>query len=159
MAIIPRSVTAGRGLVLRGRALDCSTDTIVSGPNKHRATTAPRRVRIEARDELPPRLSQFTGIEFSYSPDGLCGSRFEFSEAWQSITRLLGAAQIATGILPFLVDSRHRSHNRSNELVEYSWQVGLHQSLRPLPRPPQYTSLPDLERIEVNEMTKYSDNS
>ena len=53
MAAISRSVTATRGLAHRGRALDSSTDFIESAPNLHRARkAAPRRVRIEARDEL-----------------------------------------------------------------------------------------------------------
>src|SRR5205809_2466622 len=98
MATISRSVTAARGLVLGGRALDCSTDILLSGPSLHRATAAPRRVRIEDRDELLPPGSPFMRIASRYSACELGGSRLGFSQAWQSITRLVtwGAAPIAT---------------------------------------------------------------
>jgi hypothetical protein len=44
-------VTAFRGLVVEGRALDSSPQSSPSGPNRHRAPCGSLRVRIEARDE------------------------------------------------------------------------------------------------------------
>jgi len=44
-------MTAARGLVLRDRASDSSSDSSLSGPNMHRALKRLTRVRIEARDE------------------------------------------------------------------------------------------------------------
>jgi len=157
MAIIPRSVTAASAWPLRGRALDCSTDIIVSGPNLHRATAVPRRVRIEARDELLPRLSQFMPIESSYSPCALRGSWLEFSQAWQSITRLLswGGAQIATGIL----HSRGIPvSNHTIGLMSWSSIPGRLVSTRACVRFLDLlniakSSLPDLKRTEVNKMS------
>jgi len=156
MTTISRSVTAARGLVLRGRALDCSTDILLSGPNLHRATAAPRRVRIEARDELLPQVSQFKRIEFKYSPGDPRGSRLEFSQAWQSITRWVtwGATQEATGTpkslgIPVLGDTIG--------LMSWSSIPGRLVSTRACVRfldllTIAKSSLPDLKRAEVKKM-------
>ena len=160
MATISRSVTAARGLVLGGRALDCSTDILLSGPIWHRATAAPRRVRIEARDELLPQVSQFMRIESRYSSCELGGSRLEFSQAWQSITRLVtwGVAPIAMGTpnsleIPVLGDTIG--------LMSWSSIPGRLVSTRACVRFLDLLniakcSLPDLKRAEVKKCTHNS---
>jgi hypothetical protein len=44
-------VTAFGGWAVKGRALDSSPDSSLSGPIRHRANSGSQRVRIEARDE------------------------------------------------------------------------------------------------------------